>query len=157
MSKLLFLMPICVLFASCATTGEGRGVSTVEKMSPQKFETLVKAVRLIAKEGTEELVEREIADRSVLYDVALGLQKVANGTFSEVTTHIITQTLEEIPSLSQFEHKNKIMAFMEFIENRIERRGTEFVLLPDGRLALSERSRILLMAVSDGVIEATGD
>lgn len=156
----LILVAFCLCLAGCATTSEGRGVAQVEKMSEKKFETLVKAVKFGAKEGMEELIEREYINqnqREIISDIAIALQNIANSTFSETTTHIITETVAAIPSLQEFQYKNSVMAVMEFVENRISKRGASFVILENGKFAMSARTRILILAISDGLIEAIGD
>lgn len=155
MKKLLMTLMALLLVAApaaltgCATGSDGsRGVRVIENLSDDQFTDLLSYTETGVRLATSQILQRTDLDAAILTEVADALQDTAQedavvvvgGILSDVADRVLADRVD-IPG-------DAIIAVLRFIEARVDFGG---FVLPDGSVALTDRTKALISAVANGI------
>ncbi len=151
--KIMFkiLLPVFAGMFALSSCVSG-GISRVEDLEDSQFESLLNYAQVGIRIGSEQLLKRTDVPSSLLTQVSAAVRSAVEDDAPEAVGNILSDIVQEILDQQDFAlPRSAILAVVRLIEHRVQFQG---VIGDDGRFILSERSRAIMLAISDGINQA---
>jgi len=140
---------------SCSSVG---GLNFIEKMPQDQFDNTVFWVRATTTIVLTELIIENIigsTDLWFLITISDSLRGAANKEASENVGRLLSDLIENNPSLAQYAKRSHIIIALSLVDNFIiERGGWGVIREADGTWLFSARTKTLLIAIAAGISDA---